>query len=134
MRLIPLNELHEWMPEITKTLDHFVKDAPGYDYEQELITLFQGYYRVWDMGNRNIVVTELAKRPRPILWVRWLMGAGGGDSFDDDLYEGLVEHAKDCGAEAVEFAIRRGFRRSKWAKKYTDMKHVADFYCIDLRD
>ena len=134
MRLIPLDEIHKWLPQIEDILDRFIKDKPGYDYKQELHGVILGHYRTWEVGdNKTLIVTDLIFRPRPILWVKWLVGVDA-DSWGPDLYESLVDHAKKCGCEAIEFGVRDGFKRSKWAKKYSDMVHVADYYRIDLRD
>ena len=133
MRLIPLDEIPEWLPTITTVLDHFVRDVAGYNYRAELQRILSGEYRVWYLGPESICVTQIIQRPGAILWVPWLYAPNKGDELDTMVYNGLVDHARELNCEAIEFAIRPGFGRSKWAKKFDRIYHVADLCRIDMR-
>ena len=134
MKLVPLDEIYKWLPQIDKMLKHFLASTPEKDIETETRDFITGHYRLWDLGHKkSIVVTQLVQQSGGnTIWVPWLYGKEGVE-FDDALYNGLVAHAKAEGCVAIEFGIRRGFRRSSWAKKFPEIKFIADLHRIDVR-
>ena len=133
MKLVPLEEIPEWLPHIEKMLRHFLKRTPEKNIEAELKDFIVGHYRLWDLGHKHsMAVTQLVQQSGgSTIWVPWLYGKDG-EVFDEALYNGLVAHAKEIGCVAVEFGIRRGFKRSHWAKKFPKIRHVADLHRIDI--
>lgn len=101
------SKIHPLLFRIAETSD-------GFTVESLVQDIAEGNFVLWSIHDfKAIALTMLQVRPtQKVLFVPWLAGADMDDWVEDWL-EHLKNHAKEAGADAVEFFGRPGYEKYK---------------------
>ena len=112
IKLIHVNDIPHYLPQVTRMLRDYVKPSTGYDLPGVQEELLAGTMQAWVVNDfEAIAITAIQDRPvQKVLWAQFLIGQRMRDWLGD-LGEILADYARHHSCKAVEFAGRKGWSK-----------------------